>query len=146
MVRGAGAPTGRGRGRGHSRGRGFGDDPVDDEEEMLNMLPRSMRNQAAKARALDELRESNEFLNIAKDVAAQRAQDLVKVRRDSMIEANAAEAAVAAAKAAAKRRVSVTDSDPAVKAAASVTADATSAGQEISADTREKSPKSCPAW
>ena len=34
MVRGAGAPTGRGRGRGHSRGRGFGDDPVDDEEEM----------------------------------------------------------------------------------------------------------------
>ena len=56
------------------------------------MLPRSMRNQAAKARALDELRESNEFLNIAKDVAAQRAQDLVKVRRDSMIEANAAEA------------------------------------------------------
>ena len=57
------------------------------EEEALAMMPKSMRYAAARGRALEELRESHEFLSVARDAAAELALKNVASRRDSFLQA-----------------------------------------------------------
>ena len=86
---------GRGRGARGGGGRQQQQSHMSEEEKALSLLPRSMRNQAAKARAIEELRQSNEFLNVARSEAARRdrKQQVMVARRDSIIEADKNEAA-----------------------------------------------------